>query len=205
MSDTTLSMVARSIPTESMPSQDDSNWEHDSWEITLTFQGRSMTLKFHTGSGHRRNGQPTPPNIGDILSSVALDASSVLNARSFEDWAGDFGYDSDSRKAEAMFKACTEQTEELHELLGDWLEIVAFEAPDDGDWSEFEGTSIDLPDATIAKFRRLANALDAAFPDSVSDGPANERYYQLRDEVLAYIDEHPEVREEARAAGLPVD
>jgi hypothetical protein len=205
MTDTTLSMTARPIPVETMPGSDDADWAHDSWEITLTFQGRSMSLKFHTGTGHRKDGRPTPPDIGDILSSVALDAGSVLNARDFEDWAADFGYDTDSRKAEATYKACQEQTEELSDLLGDWLEIVAFEAPDDGDWSEFKGTSIDLPDATIAKFRRLANALDDSFPDSVNDGPANEHYYQLRDELLAYIDEHPEVREEARAAGLPVD
>jgi hypothetical protein len=59
--------------------------------------------------------------------------------------------------------------------------------------------------AVIIEFRRMLDELDAAFPDSLDDHVADRHYADLRDGVLVYIDEHPEVRDEARAAGLPVD
>jgi hypothetical protein len=63
-----------------------------------------------------------------------------------------------------------------------------------------------MPDSpVIIEFRRMLDELDAAFPESIHDGPANEHYYRLRDAALEYIDEHPEVREDARGFGLPVD
>lgn len=141
MSDRTLSIIVKQIPSEPMNEGDD-DWDHLSWSITLTFQGRTMETKFHTGLGIV--GEPT---IGDLLSSLALDASSVIDGQSFEDWAGDFGYDTDSRKAERTYNACKAGAEKLEELLGeDFLHVVTFEAPDNGDWSEFKGTSIELPE-----------------------------------------------------------
>lgn len=142
MSERTLSMAVKSIPTEPFAAGDDERWDHNSWEITLTFQGRTMTLKFHTGLGIV--GEPT---IGDVLSSLSLDSSSVIDGQSFEDWCGDFGYDTDSRKAERTFNACKAQAEELEELLGeDTLRVLAFDPPNEGDWSEFKGTTIELPE-----------------------------------------------------------
>lgn len=144
MGDRTLSMMATSIPSEPMVG-DDEKWEHDSWNIVLTFQGRSMGVKFHTGSGHR----PNTPTIGDVLSSLSSDVSTVIDSRGFEDWAGDLGYDTDSRKAERTYNAVLAQVDELRELLGDdFLDVLAFRAPNDGDWSEFEGNTIELPELT---------------------------------------------------------
>ena len=40
---------------------------------------------------------------------------------SFEEWAGDFGYDSDSRRAEATYNACVESAKKLKEFLGEQL------------------------------------------------------------------------------------
>ena len=34
------------------------------------------------------------------------DGEAFFNAQSFEDWASEYGYDSDSRKAEAVYRAC---------------------------------------------------------------------------------------------------
>ncbi len=48
---------------------------------------------------------PILPDGADVLSSLLLD-SEVLEYRSFEDWAASFGYDSDSRKAEAIYNDC---------------------------------------------------------------------------------------------------
>jgi hypothetical protein len=46
-----------------------------------------------------------PPSLADVLYSLVMD-SDVLNFSCFEDWAGDFGYDSDSRTAEVVYHAC---------------------------------------------------------------------------------------------------
>jgi len=45
------------------------------------------------------------PDPLDVINSLLLD-SDVLNYDSFEEWAGDFGYDEDSRKGEAIYRAC---------------------------------------------------------------------------------------------------
>jgi hypothetical protein len=63
-----------------------------------------------------------------------------------------------------------------------------------------------MPDSPeIDEFRERLDDLDAAFPASICDHAANENYADLRDEILVYVDEHPEVQDEARDAGLPVD
>lgn len=45
------------------------------------------------------------PLIDDVLCSLVLDSSAIDHAN-FESWADDCGYETDSRKAEAIYKAC---------------------------------------------------------------------------------------------------
>lgn len=61
---------------------------------------------------------PTPPTLADVLDCLALDAAGFDDARDFEDWAAEFGYDTDSRKAEAVYRLCGEQAKELRHVLG---------------------------------------------------------------------------------------
>ena len=62
---------------------------------------------------------PLPaPSERDVLQSLALDAS-ALDHPTFESWAGDYGYDTDSRKAEATYRACISIGLALRSLLGD--------------------------------------------------------------------------------------
>ncbi len=49
--------------------------------------------------------KPILPDAPSVVASLVLD-SDVLNYGSFEDWAGDFGYDVDSREAEKTYRAC---------------------------------------------------------------------------------------------------
>ena len=67
--------------------------------------------------GYGHNGKA--PKAADILDCLASDAASYDNARSFEDWASEFGYDEDSRKAERIFKACGKQAIKLKRFLGE--------------------------------------------------------------------------------------
>lgn len=47
----------------------------------------------------------TKPKTPDVLYSLITDAD-VLNCGTFENWAREFGYDSDSRKAFAIYQEC---------------------------------------------------------------------------------------------------
>jgi hypothetical protein len=63
-------------------------------------------LMYDSRTGLRDTRKPiAPPSIGDVLQSLAMDAA-VLNYASFEDWAADHGYDSDSRTAESTYREC---------------------------------------------------------------------------------------------------
>lgn len=59
-----------------------------------------------------------PPDAKDVLSCLILDAS-VLNSASFEDWASEYGYDKDSRSAEAAYRTCLDTALKLKNGLGE--------------------------------------------------------------------------------------
>jgi hypothetical protein len=84
------------------------------WLVTLRYRGRSLTTPFFQGPAIEH--EPTP---ADVLYCLLADVSGFENARSFEDWCGDYGYDTDSRKAEKTWKAIEKQVPKLRRLLGD--------------------------------------------------------------------------------------
>ena len=57
------------------------------------------------------------PDMPDVVHSLCVDAD-VLQHRSFEDWAADFGYDADSRKAENIYRSCMQIALQLLNGLG---------------------------------------------------------------------------------------
>ena len=93
---------------------DSGNMNH--FKVTLRANGRQMTLHFSQGYGI--SGEPT---AADVLNCLASDSSSIENAGSSEEWASDFGYDPDSRKAEKIYRACVKEAARLKVFLGDDL------------------------------------------------------------------------------------
>jgi hypothetical protein len=93
---------------------DSQNMNH--FKVTLRGGGRQMTLYFSQGYGI--SGEP---DAASVLNCLASDSASVENARSFDDWASDLGYDPDSRKAEKIFKTCEVQAAKLKKFLGEAL------------------------------------------------------------------------------------
>ena len=59
--------------------------------------------------------KPQTPPIAGLLYSIILD--SAATEQSFSSWCGDYGYDSDSRKALATYTACQENAEKLHRVF----------------------------------------------------------------------------------------
>lgn len=60
------------------------------------------------------------PRLGDVMHSLVRD-SDVLDLAGFEDWAANYGYDTDSKSAEAIYRACIEIALQLRAMLGDSL------------------------------------------------------------------------------------
>lgn len=120
-------------------------WDHPgtpepfSYGVVLKHRlsGRCYSCDFHMGSGHvypkdhhpgRLRGLPKPPTAADVISCLLLDLSTIDHCDSFEEWADELGYDSDSRKAEATWRKLEAEAPKLREFFGDDLE--AFQQAD---------------------------------------------------------------------------
>ena len=90
------------------------------WRCTLrrTEPRRQMTVAFSMGPAHL--GEPVAM---EVLYCLLVDAQAL--DLSFDEWCSDFGYDTDSRRALATYKACRHAGEKLHRFLGDDIADVA--------------------------------------------------------------------------------
>ena len=93
---------------------DDEGWEHNSYSVRLTRGDESLNTPWRQGLGIKDS-----PTASDVLSSLIMDAVGFANARNFEDWASEYGYDTDSRKAFATFELIDNLTDQLRDLLGE--------------------------------------------------------------------------------------
>jgi hypothetical protein len=118
-------------PAASNPNMTD--WDRDAshWLVTLQVADRSMAVPFSQGSAHTE-----PPTAADVLESLASDSAGYINAGSFEDWADEYGYDTDSRKAFGTYEAIGVQAAELRTLLTDEAFEALLEVSDDDDEDE---------------------------------------------------------------------
>lgn len=118
------------------------------WKITIKKDGRDIiTTDYSAGIGHcpsykqkfnftldeataleyevehgkratTPKGSPILPKLSDVLHGLLIE-SETINYSSFEDWARDFGYDTDSRKAEKIYQECLKTALVLRNGLGD--------------------------------------------------------------------------------------
>lgn len=96
------------------------------WENTPRPGTRGLTL--HQAEYQSYVWRPATPKLADVLDCVASDCAGFDNARSFEDWASEYGYDTDSRKAERTYSAVREQYMAMEAMLGrDALHALMFD------------------------------------------------------------------------------
>lgn len=106
---------------ERVNSNPNNPYRHDAnhYKVTLTRKdGRKqkrLTLYFSQGYRIRKE-----PDAASVLRALALDASSV-ETRNFEEWAREYGYDPDSRKADNLYRACQKEARKLRKFLGEDL------------------------------------------------------------------------------------
>lgn len=104
------------------PDMVDGKWKKTASHYSIKIERRNgygvaegtMALFYSQGSAIKRL-----PTLSDVLDCLASDSSGFDNAHSFEEWAGDYGYDTDSRTAEKTYKQIEKQAGQLRSLLGD--------------------------------------------------------------------------------------
>jgi len=144
---------------------DKDGWTYDAWTVGLSINNgpdEKFFITFRMGVGHEKR----PPNVEDVLASLTLDARSAEDSIDFEDWAENFGYDGDSRKAEALYAECVEQTERFKDWLGPSLFAELLECEEDSD----EPTIEEIHDRFDSEILPLVQAQYE--PDGIRDIPA---------------------------------
>jgi hypothetical protein len=91
------------------------------YKVNIYMNGLTgFDIYYSMGSAHvDDSGRPKYPELPDVLDCLASDYSSYKNALDFEDFASEFGYDADSRKAEAIYNSLEELTIKMEDLLGE--------------------------------------------------------------------------------------
>ena len=95
------------------------------------YRNQAEATPGHPYFSWRREVRPVDyrPELVDVLDCLAGDSATVENCRTFEDWAGELGYDEDSRSAERTYRICEKQSKDLRFLLGsrETFEVLLYE------------------------------------------------------------------------------
>lgn len=107
-----------------LPVSQMAEWQRDAngYRVTFTYDRRKASFDFWQGSGITRD-----PQAADVMACLVSDTQH--GHESFEEFCGNLGYDTDSRKAEKMWRACQRTGDQLYRLFGaDYNEAL------DHDW-----------------------------------------------------------------------
>lgn len=98
-----------------IPSRPDGLMENmNHYKCRIMCGRRGFTIYFSQGYGITGS-----PKLDGVLDCLASDACGYENANSFEDWASEYGYDTDSRSAEKIYRTVKRQAEQLRRTIGD--------------------------------------------------------------------------------------
>lgn len=96
------------------------------YRVTFTYDRRTMSTDYWMGSALTDD-----PEAHEVMACLVGDAQ--LGRESFHDFCADLGYDEDSRKAEATWKACQKIDNQLQRLFGH-----DYDAAMSRDWEQVE-------------------------------------------------------------------
>mgnify|MGYP001439538122 CR=1 FL=1 len=82
------------------------------WSVTYERVGKAIKTQYSMGPAH----DGREPDMTDVLENLLSDSDADGYA-TFEDWADDMGYDSDSRKAERIYNACLVIAGKVNEMF----------------------------------------------------------------------------------------
>jgi hypothetical protein len=87
------------------------------WTCVLKNGRKRLTVDFFQGPAHT-----SEPSAADVLACLCSDARA--GDQDFESFCSYFGYDADSRKVEATYKACARMAKKVPAFLGDLYEAA---------------------------------------------------------------------------------
>ena len=119
-------ITSKITPGNSVPFEDLDKWQRTSqpYTVQLRYQRRRFTFPFW--AGHSCDLQTV-----DAATAILSEAAGYENATCFEDWAADYGYDTDSRAAERIYRAIGRTHANVKRLLGDDFEALVYTNEDD--------------------------------------------------------------------------
>jgi len=93
---------------------DDEGWDHTLWQLTMTRDdGQNIRVAYKTGTGILK--YTVKPF--DVFISVLAEAKDLREYDSFQDFAIDMGYETDSRKAYRLWLAGRRQAKRIQTFL----------------------------------------------------------------------------------------
>ena len=121
-------ITSKITPGNSVPFEDRDKWQRElePYTVQLRYKRRRFTFPFWTGSGWQRD-----PQTVDAAGAILSEAVGYENATCFEDWAADYGYDTDSREAERIYRAIGRIHSNVKRLLGGDFEALIYTNEDD--------------------------------------------------------------------------
>lgn len=104
---------------ENNPHMDSLNTYMDNWRVTLirrTPEGKRRQMSTYFSQGQGYGGRE--PLVDAVLDCIGSDAGGYEFAETFEEWAGEYGYDPDSRKAYGIWQLVGNERSRLLNWLG---------------------------------------------------------------------------------------
>jgi hypothetical protein len=92
--------------------------------ITPPWGAKHYECELYGSGGHRpvttiMASDDGPPDVTEVLDAVAAEAAVIEETTCYEEWAGQMGFDPDSRHGERVYRSEGRQARLLLELLGD--------------------------------------------------------------------------------------
>lgn len=143
-----LTYSVKFVPRSKTPKQEN-DWKCLSWKVRIEFGRQVLETDYHTGlglcgkavqsridslpkccidrqqaenelmeRGSLKGHRSEQPSLRDVIHSLLLD-SEAIDYGTFEEWADNFGYDHDSRKAEQTYRACLTTGLKLRAMFGE--------------------------------------------------------------------------------------
>lgn len=110
IADLNIEFNAKEIGTRPDDLMDDPRFEARNYELFISRENQFFVTYFSMGIGLNRE-----PELLTVLDCLITDA--FAGAETFEDFCSEFGYDTDSRRAERTWKACQETALNLSRLF----------------------------------------------------------------------------------------
>lgn len=115
-----------------------------------------------------KTGPIPPPSATDVMYSLLAD-SSAADEGSFENWCHSLGFDTDSRKAERMYRECVDTFLKLRDQFTARSGFIPFYSNEPDDWAEKGSADMDHNEAGTVLLAYLAShSVDASEDDIIA-------------------------------------